>query len=203
MPGRLLTTPRKANITRKENKMNKKYLTAGIMLTSAFFLWFIASVDADNVGYYQLSDWVLILIGLLLGIGAFPASGDLDEEYYESEDNDMDDIYDVILDVTEQSLNGSYSSQPHTYRKCYSSTEEAKKGVNDLLWECIEIECIESGRILAEFSIEKNGEYLDHDESELEIKVERTNEPSKYFVENGNPIPMSVDRAKSTCFVVE
>ncbi|MEZ3438651.1 MAG: hypothetical protein K1W18_07205 [Oscillospiraceae bacterium] len=183
--------------------MNRRYLAAGIMLTLAFTLWFLATVRADAIGYYQLSDWALIFAGLLLCIGAFPVSGDLNEDDDEREDIGMEDKYYVTLDVTEQGLDGNYASQPHTYKKSYVSADEARAGINDLLWKCIEIEGIASGRILVECSIEKNGEYFDSDESELEIAVELTDKPSRYFADNRSPIPMSVDRAKSSCFVIE
>lgn len=181
--------------------MNKRYLAVGIMLALAFTLWFIATARADATGYYQLSDWALILIGLLFGIGAFPVSGDLENEIDESEDM-MSDRYDVTLEVTEQGLGGSYTSQPHTYRKCYSSVEAAKSGFEELLWECIEVEGITSGRVLVECSIEKNGIYFDNDESELEICVEYTDKPSHYFVNTGRSTPRSVNRAKSTYSIV-
>lgn len=90
MLGRPLTTLRKASITRKEIEMNKRYMAACIMLTLAFALWFIATARADEVGYYQLSDLALILVGLLLGAGAFPVSGDLNKENDESEDFEDD-----------------------------------------------------------------------------------------------------------------
>lgn len=180
--------------------MNKRYVAAGIMLISAFTLWFLSIIRADEVGYYQLSDVALISVGLLLCIAAFPVSGDLKDECDDKEGGANDKYY-LTLEVTEQCLDGSYSSQPHTYKKSYSTAEEAVNGIADLLWECVEIECIESGKIFAEWYIEENtegGVYFDHDESEIEIKVEHTDKPSEYFVDNGSPIPMSVDLAKST-----
>lgn len=60
--------------------MNKRYVAAGIMLISAFTLWFLSVIGADEVGYYQLSDVALISVGLLLCIAAFPVSGDLKDE---------------------------------------------------------------------------------------------------------------------------
>lgn len=159
--------------------MNKRYVAAGIMLISAFTLWFLSIIRADEVGYYQLSDVALISVGLLLCIAAFPVSGDLKDECDDKEGGANDKYY-LTLEVTEQCLDGSYSSQPHTYKKSYSTAEEAVNGITDLLWECVEIECIESGTIF------------------IEIKVEHTDKPSEYFVDNGSPIPMSIDLAKST-----
>lgn len=184
--------------------MNKRYFAAGIMLISAFTLWFLSIIRADEVGYYQLSDVALISVGLLLCIAAFPVSGDLKKESDDEED-DTNDKYYLTLEVSEQCLDGSYSSQPHTYQKIYPTIEEAVNGITNLMWECIEIECIESGRIFAEWYIEENvedGIYIDHDESEIEIKVERTDKPSGYFADNGSPIPMSVDLARSTFTVL-
>ncbi len=180
--------------------MNKRYLVAGTMLTLAFSLWFVVTARADELGYYQMSDCVLAAVGFLLCVGAFPVSGDLNEDC-ESEENEMDE-YCVTLDVTEQGLDGNYVSQPHTYKKSYASADEARAGISDLLWECIEIEGIASGRVFVECSVEKNGEYFDHDESELEIIVKLTDKPSGFFIGNGNPIPMSVDRERSACYTV-
>lgn len=182
--------------------MNKRYIAAGTMLAAAFTLWLVATARADEIGSYQLSEWALIVAGLLLAIGAFPVSGDLNDEYEESGEIEMKDEYCVTLDVTEQGLDGSYVGQPHTYKKCCASAEEAQRSFDDLLWECIEIEDIGNGRIFAEWSVEKNGEYFDHDEFELEIVVEHTDKPSRYFVDNGNPIPMSVDRARSNLILI-
>ncbi len=183
--------------------MNKRHIVAGIMFLLAFVLWFLATVRADEVGYYQLSDFVIISIGLLLGVGALPVSGDLKSENDESEEIYINDEYTVTLDVTEQSLDGSYTSQPHTYMKSYPSDEAAKDGIKDLFWECIEIECISSGNVYVEISIEKNGEYYDHDETEFKVQVVHTDEPSRYFLRTGSPVPMSVNRAQSNCFAVK
>ncbi len=173
--------------------MDKRHFVAGIMLISAFAIWFLAAVRADDIGYYQPSDLALSLVGVLFGIGSIAVSGDLSDGCM----NEETDEYEVTLDVIEPDLNGSYSGQPHTYRKRFTSAEAAKEGLEELLWECVEIEGIGSGRIWIEYHVEKNGFYYDCDEGELEIYVEHTNEPSKLFADNGFPIPPSVDREKS------
>lgn len=70
--------------------MNKRYVAAGIMLVSAFTLWFLVTVRADNVGKYQLSDLAMIVAGVVLGVGAIPVSGDFSKKDSESEDNEDD-----------------------------------------------------------------------------------------------------------------
>lgn len=109
-------------------------------------------------------------------------------------------MYKTDFFIYEKNLSGNYDSiEPHYY---VLETEERPTGKNieDIILQACEIERIPDQKILVDMTIDKDGEYVDHDEEVFEISIFRTNELSDYIdwekCPNLPPI-YKVDREKS------
>ncbi len=101
--------------------------------------------------------------------------------------------------ISEQDLNGKFKTDGYEYQSVCDTLENSKKSINDIIFECLELDGI-SGVCFVEvvYDDDKNG-YIDSDEFTIRImKVARTDEPSK-FVKWGNKKPhiFAIDKNKT------
>ena len=114
-------------------------------------------------------------------------------------------MYKTTFFIYERNLNGDYVNiEPYCY---VLETEKHPEGtsIDDIIFQACEIERIPDGIILIDLTIEKDGEWINHDEAEFEIKIVRTKERSNYI--NWEKCPKlppiyKVDKEKSTLNII-
>lgn len=90
-------------------------------------------------------------------------------------------MYKTTFFIYERNLDGDYVNiEPYCY---VLETEKHLEGtsIDDIIFQACEIERIPDGIILIDATIEKDGEWVNHDEAEFEIKIVRTKERSNYI----------------------
>ena len=114
-------------------------------------------------------------------------------------------MYKTTFFIYERNLDGDYVNiEPYCY---VLETEKHPEGtsINDIIFQACEIERIPDGTILIDATIEKDGEWINHDEAEFEIKIVRTKERSNYInwekCPNLPPI-YKVDKEKSKLNII-
>lgn len=93
-------------------------------------------------------------------------------------------MYKTTVYFTEQSLDGTFGhSDPSVWGKKNCLTLDDAKDIDGLIKEAIEVEGFGGGTpVLVEMVIEKDGKYVDRDESIMVAKVARTKEPSRFIM---------------------
>lgn len=107
------------------------------------------------------------------------------------------------IEIYEEHDNGVFAGQPHTYVQAAHSVEEAKD-IEDVLWQAIEVECLDNMDILVEMTLyNKDGEYIDRDEAVYRTTITRTKQPSAFIVwRNKMPNIFRIDKENSRLEIV-
>lgn len=90
-------------------------------------------------------------------------------------------MYKTTFFIYEKDLDGDYVNiKPYCY---VLETEKHPEGtsIDNIIFQACEIESISDGIILIDITIEKDGEWVNHDEAEFKIKIVRKNELSDYI----------------------
>lgn len=105
-----------------------------------------------------------------------------------------DKKYPYVTEVTIVEEN----SDPYIYVK-KSKTRLEASNVTDLIFQAIEIEGLDRSKFTVEYTVTKNGEYVDSEPPTLVYtNIVRTKEPSKYIMWNDKkPHIFSIDREHS------
>lgn len=112
-------------------------------------------------------------------------------------------MYSTTVSITEENIQGSfdYPSTPHVYKKDSETLKDAHDIIEELVWEAIEIEGLDSLKCHIDIAIEQDGKYVDHDEFILSADIIRTETPSSYVIwGDKKPHIFQIDRARSRIY---
>lgn len=114
-------------------------------------------------------------------------------------------MYETNFFIYERNLNGDYDNVEPYHYSINTENYPTGKNIKDIIFEACEIERIPDGKILVDITTDKDGEFVNHDESEFEITIIRTAELSNFIkwdkCPNLPPI-YKVDKEKSKLNII-